>query len=186
MGAPSGDLTLYEFMKPLRKAFRPYPWIRFEQTELKNADGFSDAVVVSGRFDPDCCDRSICFVTLSGYSERENKGIWFEGSFRKRLLFDIFATIAHERIHLLQDRKAHGCPRSFRHPDPVKKYFGSVIEIDAYAHTSALEEHYGLTSDVHVKYRELFRLDDPIYKRFLKKKWEWSLTLPPLCDINRP
>ncbi len=182
MTAPQGLMTLKAFLAPIRKAFKPYPWIRFEQKMLcsNSFAEISDAVCVTGRFEPDWCDRSVCFVTISGYSNRENDKVRFEGLRRERILFDIFATIAHERIHMLQDRKAHGCPRMYKHHSSAVSYYGSKIEIDAYALTAVLEEHYGWTSEVLKKYRELFDPGDPIFKRFLKKKWEYSLTMPPL------
>jgi hypothetical protein len=74
----------------------------------------------------------------------------------------------------------------YKHHDSSVGYYGSKIEVDAYAFTSALEEHYGFVSDVLKKYRELFKPDDPIYKRFLKKKWQYSLTMPSTSAINRP
>jgi len=109
---------------------------------------------------------------------------------RRNILFDIFATITHERIHLLQSRKSKGCPRSYRvrHKDPLIqqrwRYYGSKIEIDAYAHSAALEEAYGFRQDVLERYRELFKPDDFRFKRFLKKKAKYSLTLPPLSVIS--
>lgn len=193
MRAPQGMMTLKQFLRPIRQAFKPYPWIRFEQTALSSpGEAFSDAVCVTGRFDPNyfdrpgCRERIMCFVTVSGHSNKSNNKIRFEGPRRERILFDIFATIAHERIHLLQSHKAHGCPRLYKHHNSSIRYYGSKIEIDAYAFTSALEEHYGFVSDILKKYKELFKPDDPIYKRFLKKKWEYGLTLPPLnAIINR-
>jgi hypothetical protein len=112
------------------------------------------------------------------------------GTLRHRILFDVFATIAHERIHMLQNYKATGCPRPLhdRYADPVternRRYYGATNEIDAYGFTAALEEHYGEQPDILTRYRTVFAPDDLCYKRFLKKKVKYSLTLPQVRVIT--
>jgi hypothetical protein len=65
-----------------------------------------------------------------------------------------------------------------------RRYYGATNEIDAYGLTAALEEHYGVHPDIVTRYRAVFGLDDPCYKRFLKKKAKYSLTLPPVRVIT--
>lgn len=194
---PEGILTTKQIMQPLRRGFRRYPWIRFEQRTLKQQEavGFHDGMLITGCFEHDWCDRPRCVVTLSFYSEKQTKTVFFVGKLRKRILFDIFATIAHERVHLLQSRKAKSCPRRYRvnGSDQAKKmdlqYYGSDIEIDAFAQTSVLEDRFGMKGEIMERYRQLFTPDDWRFKRFLKKKFQYNLQLPninsTICDISK-
>lgn len=186
---PERELSFAQIGSALRKAFKPYPWIRFV---MKVVADESETLTVSGLFEPDYCDRSVCFITITHFTEHPKHPIWFFGRLRTQVLFDVFTTIAHERVHLLQDRKAQGCPRLYRVKTPLHptlkqqhEYYGSNIEIDAFGLTAALEQAYGYPEGTLKQYRHLFAPADPRYKRFLKKRWEYGLTLPPKSDINR-
>jgi hypothetical protein len=195
--APEGELTLQQIVGPLRKAFKPYPWIRFE-VRHQPVNGLGPncdrdtlwSTCVSGRFEPDYCGRSVCFVTISDYALLKGRTINFTGDRRKRILFEIFTTLAHERIHLLQSRKAQACPRPYRAPEapawlrPSVEYYGESNEIEAFAYTAALEEWCGVVSESVSRYRVLFGSSHPLYKKFLKKKVKFSLTMPEVCVIN--
>jgi len=195
--APEGEQSLGQILSRLRKSFRPYPWIRFtgkslpiQYTNARHTPPSDNLLCVTGCFDPDYHGDPVCFVSLSNYSQDPKKKVRFTGNLRRRILFDMFATIAHERVHLLQNHKAKACPRppQVRHSDPLvqrnRRYYGATNEIDAYGLTAALEEHYGVHPDIVTRYRAVFGLDDPCYKRFLKKKAKYSLTLPLVRDIN--
>lgn len=185
MKAPTGKLSLYQILRPLKLAFKPYPWIRLESRSIP-VPTIKNALSISGRFEPDYCGRVLCVVTVTNFAEASRGKILFTDRMRDRVLFDIFATIAHERIHLLQSHKAKACPRPYRvhHSDnQIKKdqeYYGATNEIDAYGFTSALEEVHGVHGDILERYRKIFSPDDFRFKRFLKKKYKWSLTLPAL------
>lgn len=191
--APEGVLTLQQIVGPLRKAFKPYPWIRFEVRHLPIAIlGDKDVqweFCVSGRFEPDYCGQSVCFIAVSDYRQLKGDSIWFYGKLRETVLLKIFSTIAHERIHLLQSRKAKACPRPYRMSgDSIlirrMEYMGSTNEIEAFALTEALEEQLGAGGRLTNEYRTLFGPSHPLFKKFLKKKVKFSLTMPPIRDIN--
>jgi hypothetical protein len=189
---PGGELSLCQIVGRLSKSFTRYPWIRFRQGVFPVRhlqSGYSmptdDVLCVSGYFDPDIEGEPVCVVTVNNCSEHQKKKIDFTRNLRQQILFDVFATIAHERIHLLQHHKAKACPRPRHdtHPNPIiqrnRRYYGSTNEIDAYGFTAALEDMYGFRSDISTRYREMFSLDDPLYKRFLKKRTKYRLTMPP-------
>lgn len=189
MSVPEGRFTMRQIVRALNLKFSSYPWIRFRDKHIVGTDML---VSVSGEYDPDFRGRDICVVKFIHSGKDRTDKIHFYGQFRKNILFDAFTTLAHERVHLLQARKSRGCPRSYRvhgdFPDEIRQqyeYYGSNIEIDAFAHTSALESLCNGKSPVHSLYRDLFAATDPRYKRFLKKKWKHGLTLPDLGSINR-
>jgi hypothetical protein len=195
---PEGSLTPKQIIQPLRKAFKPYPWIRFEKRimSISNAKGLADGMLITGKFEHDWVDRPVCFVTLWFHSGKEDKSIWFSGKLRDRILFDIFATIAHERVHMLQAKKAKACPRNFHvnitHDWMLKRdiqYYGSKIEIDAFGLTSVLEDRFGMSGEIIERYRKLFTPYSLLYKRFLKKKYEYNLKTPhinsSLCNHSK-
>lgn len=187
--------TVTGAVRLLQNAFRHSPWIRFYNFQLpitpnNPGDCYPEHfVVVSGELHRNHDDSPEVRIYLTRCAD--SQVLPTDARALHQLLFDIFTTIAHEQIHLLQSEKAKGCPRNYhvKHADPdVKKlyeYYGSTGEIDAYGNTAALEAKYGFHAEVLERYKEIFKPDDPRYKRFLKKTWKYGLTLPNIDDINK-
>lgn len=195
---PAGDWSFNQIMRQLTKTFSPYPWIKIRR---KIVDEGCPKFGVAGLYDPAEGDRGACIITVHFFSKDTKQSLCFRGDTRIKLLFQVFTTIMHERRHFLQSVKASAWPRPFRAkstdrfglklPEIVREmqdYYGSKDEIDAFAYTSALEVTYGLESQKYVsrdRYKVAFSIGDSLYHRFLKKRYKYMLTLPPLDDINR-
>lgn len=92
-------------------------------------------------------------------------------------LFRVFETLAHEYVHLQQQKKAKGCPRRYKEDHAVLAYYGCNTEIDAFGMSAALERQFNMEEEIARQYRCCFKQDDPRYKRFLKKRWKHSLAI---------
>ena len=169
------------------KAFKCEPLIRFEMESFSWKPTKYYEVSVGGMFEVNDSDQPVIRIFLNMPKVTFDETILILSSQRRELLFQVFLTLAHEYVHFAQYKKQRGCPRPYSDPNPRRAYYGQVTEIDAHALTAALEDHYGsgAPSTTHKLYRGVFKPDDPLYKRFLKKKAKYSLTLPGVCDINR-
>lgn len=175
--------TIRDIVNLLNTAFKRSPWIVFGHFIAKVSP--TKHFTVNGLFwmvEDGTPDIGITLISSTA------KRLGGSPEVYDRMLFEIFSTITHERLHMLQSQKAKGCPRKYqvKHIDPIVKfqmeYYGSNNEIDAYGQESALAMLYGYPDEINDRFRGIFSLDDPRYKRFLKKRWKHSIMIG--AEIN--
>ncbi len=172
--ALSEETRQEEITRLLKRVFKNNPIVKFRCTRGRK----SGEIVTWGQFETTDEDAPKITISLGTFEDQPHLS-------PKDVLFRIFETLAHEYVHLEQYKKAKGCPRQYKEIHPTRAYYGCKTELDAFGLSSALEQVCIGKNTVAEKYRQLFSITDPRYKRFLKKRWKHMQTLPGTFYINR-